>query len=225
MDIGLETLSQIVTFNKYAKYLPQLNRRETYEEIVLRYVQMMVDKYPHMADKIVNQAQYIFDKKILPSMRALQFAGPAIQKNEARIYNCCYLPIDDYRAFGEIMFLLLGGTGVGYSVQFKHIEKLPEIRKPSKEQKFLVGAPNSTAILSLTLLPNLLITSLITPSSPFWLYLPLCLKFCISFTMMVKYYWIIVFYKLRMLIIHKLPTIILRRPIMKFYIMIISKAR
>ena len=139
MDIGLETLSQIVTFNKYAKYLPQLNRRETYDEIIMRYVQMMVDKYPYMADKIVNQAQYIFDKKILPSMRALQFAGPAIQKNEARIYNCCYLPIDDYRAFGEIMFLLLGGTGVGYSVQFKHIEKLPEIRKPSKEQKFLVG--------------------------------------------------------------------------------------
>jgi ribonucleoside-diphosphate reductase alpha chain len=72
-------------------------------------------------------------------MRALQFAGPAIQKNEARIYNCCYLPVDDYRAFAEIMFLLLGGTGVGYSVQFKHIEKLPEIRKPIKEQKFLVG--------------------------------------------------------------------------------------
>jgi len=139
MDIGLETLSQIVTFNKYAKYLPLLNRRETYDEIVMRYVQMMVDKYPHLADKIVAQAQYIFDKKILPSMRALQFAGPAIQKNEARIYNCCYLPIDDYRAFGEVMFLLLGGTGVGYSVQFKHIEKLPEIRKPSKEQKFLVG--------------------------------------------------------------------------------------
>ena len=139
MDIGLETLSQIVTFNKYAKYLPQLNRRETYDEIIMRYVQMMVDKYPHLATKIVHQGQYLFDKKVLPSMRALQFSGPAIQKNEARIYNCCYLPIDDYRAFGEIMFLLLGGTGVGYSVQFKHIEKLPEIRKPSKEQKFLVG--------------------------------------------------------------------------------------
>jgi len=139
MDIGLETLSRIVTFNKYAKYLPQLNRRETYDEIIMRYVQMMVDKYPHLATNIVHQGQYLFDKKVLPSMRALQFSGPAIQKNEARIYNCCYLPIDDYRAFGEIMFLLLGGTGVGYSVQFKHIEKLPEIRKPSKEQKFLVG--------------------------------------------------------------------------------------
>jgi ribonucleoside-diphosphate reductase alpha chain len=139
MEIGLETLSQIVTFNKYAKYLPSSRRRETYDEIIMRYLQMMVDKYPHLSGDIMKNSQYIFDKKVLPSMRALQFAGPAIQKNEARIYNCCYLPVDDYRAFAEIMFLLLGGTGVGYSVQFKHIEKLPEIRKPSKEQKFLVG--------------------------------------------------------------------------------------
>jgi ribonucleoside-triphosphate reductase len=139
MEIGLETLSQIVTFNKYAKYLPSSRRRETYDEIIMRYLQMMVDKYPYLADDIMKNSQYIFDKKVLPSMRALQFAGPAIQKNEARIYNCCYLPVDDYRAFAEIMFLLLGGTGVGYSVQFKHIEKLPEIRKPNKEQKFLVG--------------------------------------------------------------------------------------
>lgn len=139
MDIGLSTLSDVVTFNKYAKYLPQQKRRETYDEIVLRYLQMMVDKHPSLAGMIMNQGQYIFDKKILPSMRAMQFAGPAIQKNEARIYNCCYLPIDDYRAFSEIMFLLLGGTGVGYSVQFKHIEKLPEIRKPKKGQKFLIS--------------------------------------------------------------------------------------
>jgi ribonucleoside-diphosphate reductase alpha chain len=139
MEIGLETLSNVVVFNKYAKYLPQQKRRETYNEIIVRYLQMMVDKYPDLANEIMNHGQLIFDKKVLPSMRALQFAGPAIQKNEARIYNCCYLPIDDYRAFGEVMFLLLGGTGVGYSVQFKHIEKLPEINKPVKEQKFLVG--------------------------------------------------------------------------------------
>jgi len=139
MEIGLETLSNVVVFNKYAKYLPQQKRRETYDEIIFRYLQMMVDKYPDLSSDIMRNGQYIFDKKVLPSMRALQFAGPAIQKNEARIYNCCYLPIDDYRAFGEIMFLLLGGTGVGYSVQFKHIEKLPEITKPVKSQKFLVG--------------------------------------------------------------------------------------
>ena len=139
MEIGLETLSNVVVFNKYAKYLPQQKRRETYNEIIVRYLQMMVDKYPNLANEIMHYGNFIFSKKVLPSMRALQFAGPAIQKNEARIYNCCYLPIDDYRAFGEIMFLLLGGTGVGYSVQFKHIEKLPEVRKPVKEQKFLVG--------------------------------------------------------------------------------------
>jgi ribonucleoside-diphosphate reductase alpha chain len=139
MEIGLETLSNVVVFNKYAKYLPQQKRRETYNEIIVRYLQMMVDKYPDLSTQIMYYGNYIFEKKVLPSMRALQFAGPAIQKNEARIYNCCYLPIDDYRAFGEIMFLLLGGTGVGYSVQFKHIEKLPEIRKPAKEQKFLIG--------------------------------------------------------------------------------------
>ena len=139
MEIGLETLSNVVVFNKYAKYLPQQKRRETYNEIIVRYLQMMVDKYPDLANQIIHYGEFLFSKKVLPSMRALQFAGPAIQKNEARIYNCCYLPIDDYRAFGEIMFLLLGGTGVGYSVQFKHIEKLPEINKPVKEQKFLVG--------------------------------------------------------------------------------------
>ena len=138
-SIGLDILSDIVTFNKYAKYRPLFNRRETYTEIVDRYVNMMCVKYPQLKSEIDAASNLIYEKKVLPSMRAMQFAGEAIAKNEARIYNCCYLPIDDYRAFGEVMFLLLGGTGVGYSVQNKHIEKLPEIRKPSKEQKYLVG--------------------------------------------------------------------------------------
>jgi ribonucleoside-diphosphate reductase alpha chain len=74
-------------------------------------------------------------------MRSMQFAGRPIEVNPARIYNCAFLPIDDWRAFGEVMFLLLGGTGVGYSVQYDHIEKLPEIRKPKKNRKkrFLIG--------------------------------------------------------------------------------------
>ena len=139
MNIGLEILSDIVVFNKYAKYLPSENRRETYPEIINRYVSMMKDKYPFLSKDIDDNAVYLYDKKVLPSMRALQFAGEAIKKNEARIYNCCYLPVDDYRAFSETMFLLLGGTGVGYSVQKSHIENLPEIRKPLKSQKFLVG--------------------------------------------------------------------------------------
>lgn len=139
MDKGLEILSKLVVFNKYAKYIPELKRRETYEEIIYRYLKMMINKYPNLESEIWEKGSLILDKKVLPSMRALQFAGPAIEKNNSRLYNCCFLPIDDYRAFSEIMFLLLGGTGVGYSVQYNHISKLPEIRKPLKEQKFLIG--------------------------------------------------------------------------------------
>jgi ribonucleoside-diphosphate reductase alpha chain len=74
-------------------------------------------------------------------MRSLQFGGKPIEINPSRIYNCSYLPIDDWRAFGEVMFLLLGGTGVGFSVQKHHVEKLPPIHKPKKdrERRFLVG--------------------------------------------------------------------------------------
>ena len=76
---------------------------------------MMMERYPQLEREIVNFGErFLFTKRVLPSMRALQFAGPAIEANESRIYNCAYLPIDDYRSFSETIFLLLGGTGVGY---------------------------------------------------------------------------------------------------------------
>jgi ribonucleoside-diphosphate reductase alpha chain len=102
---------------------------------------MHIKKYPQLAKEIEDVYRLVYDKKILPSMRSLQFAGKPIELSPNRIYNCCYLPIDDVRAFSEVMFLLLGGTGVGYSVQQHHIENLPEIRKPNKNRKkrFLVS--------------------------------------------------------------------------------------
>ena len=72
-------------------------------------------------------------------MRSMQFGGKPVMINNARLYNCCYLPMDSYESFSEVMFLLLSGTGVGYSVQNHHIEKLPEIRKPTKTRRYLVG--------------------------------------------------------------------------------------
>lgn len=72
-------------------------------------------------------------------MRALQFAGAAIERNPSRTYNCAYLPIDSIYSFSESMFLLLGGTGVGYSVQFRHVEKLPAIQKPTRQRRYLIG--------------------------------------------------------------------------------------
>ena len=141
MDISTRILSDITVFMKYAKYQPHLNRRETWHELVTRNKEMHQKKYPVLAEEIEAAYKYVYDKKVLPSMRSMQFAGRPIEVNPARIYNCAFLPIDDWRAFGEVMFLLLGGTGVGYSVQHDHIEKLPEIRKPKQNRKkrFLIG--------------------------------------------------------------------------------------
>ena len=126
---------------KYAKYLPELNRRETWEELVTRNKQMHQKTYPQLTDEIEIAYKFVYDKKVLPSMRSLQFGGKPIEISPNRIYNCAYLPIDDHRAFGEAMFLLLGGTGVGYSVQTHHVEKLPEIRKPNpkRNRRYLIA--------------------------------------------------------------------------------------
>lgn len=139
MDLGSQILSEITVFSKYAKYIPELKRRESWVEIVDRYRSMMIKQYPHMQKDIDEQIGFIYEKKVLPSMRALQFAGPAIERAPSRIYNCCYFPIDSLHSFSEGMFLLLGGTGIGYSVQFHHIDKLPEIQKSTKTRRYLVG--------------------------------------------------------------------------------------
>lgn len=133
-----EILSSLIIFSKYAKYRQDLKRRETWDEIIDRYVDMMCKKYPSLKKEIKQKAKWIREKKVLPSMRALQFAGPAMEVNHARGYNCCYLPVDSIHAFSETMFLLLGGTGVGYSVQVQHIDQLPAITKPHRTRKFLV---------------------------------------------------------------------------------------
>lgn len=138
MDLGLDALSKLTVFSKYAKYVPELKRRETWDEIIDRYAQMMVKKYPKLEDQIAETSQFIRQKKVLPSMRALQFAGPAAEVNNSRIYNCCYLPIDSIHSFSETMFLLLGGTGVGYSIQKQHVAQLPAVTKPGKVRNYLI---------------------------------------------------------------------------------------
>ena len=139
MNITQEILSDIVVYNKYAKYLPNKQRRETWEELVTRNKEMHQEKFPNLKEEIEDVYKMVYSKKVLPSMRSLQFAGKPIDINNSRIFNCSFLPIDDWRSFSEVMFLLLSGCGVGYSVQKHHIEKLPEIRIPRKTRRFLVG--------------------------------------------------------------------------------------
>jgi ribonucleoside-diphosphate reductase alpha chain len=124
---------------KYAKYTPEKQRRETWEELVTRNKEMHQTKFPNLKDEIEEVYKLVYAKKVLPSMRSLQFAGKPIELNNARIFNCSFLPLDDWRAFSEIMFLLLSGCGVGYSVQNHHIEELPEIKVPTKHKRYLIG--------------------------------------------------------------------------------------
>lgn len=132
-------LSDIVVYNKYSKFDKRKSRRETWGELVTRNKNMHLEKFPELKEEIDNAYRFVYDKKILPSMRSLQFAGKPIAINNSRIFNCAYLPIDDWRAFNEVMFLLLSGCGVGFSVQTHHIEKLPEITKPTKSRRYLIG--------------------------------------------------------------------------------------
>ena len=141
MELSNNILSDITVYMKYAKYLPKENRRETWGELVTRNKEMHQKKYPHIKDEIENVYTLVYDKKILPSMRSLQFGGKPIEISPNRVYNCAYLPIDHVDAFSETMFLLLGGTGVGFSVQKHHVESLPDIKKPNpnRNRRYLIG--------------------------------------------------------------------------------------
>ena len=140
MDISQKILSDITVFNKYAKYIPEAERRETWEELVQRNMTMHMRKYPQLREEIKENYKYVFNRQVLPSMRSLQFGGTPIELSNNRMFNCAYSPVNHPAVFSETMFNLLGGSGVGYSVQKCHVEKLPTIVGPSsKQRRFLVG--------------------------------------------------------------------------------------
>ena len=117
MSLNNKILSDITVHMKYAKFIPGLQRRETWDELVTRNKEMHKRKYPDLADDLETFYRFVYKKKVLPSMRSLQFGGKPIEISPNRLYNCAFLPIDHIYAFPEVMFLLLSGCGVGYSVQ------------------------------------------------------------------------------------------------------------
>lgn len=139
MNTTQQILSDVTVHMKYARHRSDLSRRESWEEIVTRNKTMHLAKYPHLADEINEVYKMVYDKKVLPSMRSLQFAGKPAEINNARMFNCSFLPIDNIKSFSEIMFLLLSGCGVGFSVQGHHIDKLPEIVIPTREKRYLIN--------------------------------------------------------------------------------------
>lgn len=126
MDNHLPTLyQQFIAKSRYARWIPEHNRRETWSETVTRYVTNLVDPVaPDVSDEI---QEAILNLEVMPSMRAVMTAGPALTRDNTAGYNCSYLPVDDPKSFDEAMFILLCGTGVGFSVERQYITKLPEV--------------------------------------------------------------------------------------------------
>ena len=137
--MSLRELQEYSFVSKYARWIPEKKRRETWRESVDRVMRMMYDKYPEVNGDIEWAYDMMFKKRVLGSQRALQFGGEPIFKHNARIYNCISSYCDRLRFFQECMYLLLCGCGTGFSIQTHHIKKLPQFVPASKKsnKKFL----------------------------------------------------------------------------------------
>lgn len=132
--MSVKALQDYTVYSRYAKYIPEKKRRETWKETVDRVFQMHEEKYADFISTNEKLKEYILfakqlmkQKRVLGSQRALQFAGAPIFKHEAKIYNCAFGHISRARAFQEVMYLLLCGCGVGFSVQKQHVQQLPSL--------------------------------------------------------------------------------------------------
>ena len=143
--MSIKALSDYTIYAKYAKYLPAKQRRENWREQVDRVFDMHeqkfaseIKKFPELLEILNETKQAVYTKKILGSQRALQFGGDPILKRNDKIYNCAVTYIDRPMAFSHIMYMLLCGCGVGFSVQHCHVNKLPSIQKRTKGEKTYV---------------------------------------------------------------------------------------
>lgn len=137
MNYTNKILSDVAAFRTYSKFVPHLGRRESLAETINRNMNMHLDRFPKLSSDITKAYTHVHNLKVMPSMRALQFSGDAILKNHARQYNCSFANVDNVRVFGEILYLLLSGVGVGFSVQREHIKNLPKIKQPKETGFFL----------------------------------------------------------------------------------------
>jgi ribonucleoside-diphosphate reductase alpha chain len=144
-----DQLAEFTRIARYSQYNPDEKRRETWEEQVERVFKMHKVKYMNHLDNTEFLEAYtlaknmMLKKRILGSQRALQFGGPTILNKNTRIYNCSATYIDRVRVFQEVMFSLLCGVGMGFSVQKHHIKKLPLIKKPKKNEVEKFTIPDS----------------------------------------------------------------------------------
>ena len=128
---------------RYARWREEDQRRETYSESVSRYVDYMAERTNLDADTVEELRGAITRLEVMPSMRALMTAGPALERDNTAGYNCSYLPVDDPKSFDEAMYILLCGTGVGFSVERDYVMKLPDIPSDLEECSTVINVADS----------------------------------------------------------------------------------
>jgi len=137
----LDAYQQYIHKSRYARYLPNEQRRETWPETINRYLDYWGDKLSDKERKEIFTS--IADLGVMPSMRALMTAGPALARDNVAGFNCSYLPIDHPKAFDEMMYVLMCGTGVGFSVERQYISKLPEVAESFHETDTVINIADS----------------------------------------------------------------------------------
>ncbi len=136
---------KFIAASRYARWLPDEKRRETWPETVGRYFKFWIDK-EHLdmnEEEHLELYEAVVDREVMPSMRCLMTAGPALERDNVAGFNCSYLPIDHPRSFDELMYILLCGTGVGFSVERQYIQKLPEVSEEFYETDTTIAVPDS----------------------------------------------------------------------------------
>ena len=139
----MDAYQQYIHKSRYARYNAEEQRRETWEETVNRYVNYWVDKADLNDFEVSEIFKAIHDLDVMPSMRALMTAGEALDRDNVAGFNCSYLPIDHPKAFDEMMYILMCGTGVGFSVERQYIAKLPEVAEKFHETDTVINVADS----------------------------------------------------------------------------------
>jgi ribonucleoside-triphosphate reductase (thioredoxin) len=142
----MDQYQEYIAASRYARYLDDKGRREQWSETVWRYVDYIFNRTPAITenkplkDRIYNA---IYNLDVMPSMRAMMTAGKSADRDNTCIYNCSYLPVDDPKSFDEAMFILLCGTGVGFSVESKYVSQLPEVPEKLFDSEHVIAVHDS----------------------------------------------------------------------------------
>ena len=138
----MDQYQEYIHKSRYARFLPEEGRREHWHETVARYINFFRGRFPELGTELDEAYDAIFKMEVMPSMRCLMTAGDALERDEVAGYNCAYTHVDHQRAFDEILYILMCGTGVGFSVERQHIAMLPPVPE-LKESTHVIGVRDS----------------------------------------------------------------------------------